>query len=463
MALELNDTICALATPPGHAALGIIRLSGPDAFRIADTLFRGKHSLSDSLSHTVQYGMLSHGNQNIDEVMAAVFRKPRSFTTEDSVEFSCHGSPFILGQVLRALCAAGARPAGPGEFSLRAFLHGRIDLSQAEAVADLIAADSAAARDLALNQLRGGVSGRIAELRSQLIDFAALVELELDFSEEDVEFVKRPELQRLVGEIRQVVADLSGSFRLGNAIKSGVSTVIAGRPNAGKSTLLNAILQEDRALVSDVPGTTRDTIEEIWQLDGISFRLIDTAGIREASDTIERMGVERTMEKIRSSALLLYVFDVIQSSPEQLSADLAALQRPGLELFVLGNKSDLDVGGRARECFATLDQSSGRPIFWISAAHASGLQELSQAMLQSVIRENQPRDQVIISNLRHYEALRAADSALADVLMALEEGRSGELMALDIRRALDALGLISGQVTPDDILGSVFGRFCIGK
>ncbi len=460
---NLSDTICALATPTGVGGLGVIRLSGPEAIAVADRVFKARVPLSQVLSHTISYGTVHDLSHAIDEAMATVFHAPRSFTTEDTVEFSCHGSPFILGEVLRVLCAAGARPATPGEFTLRAFLHGRLDLTQAEAVADLIAADSAAAHQLALGQLRGGISTRISDLRTQLIDFAALVELELDFVEEDVEFADRAKLLQLVAEIRREVSGLMASFRLGNALRNGVPTVIAGRPNAGKSTLLNAWLQEERAIVSEIPGTTRDTIEEVLHLDGIAFRLIDTAGIREATDTIERMGVDRTYEKIRESTLLIYVFDAMTTEPKALEADLLPLLRPGLAVFKVGNKIDLDIDGSRRRLFAHL------PVHWLSAAHphsalpGQGLSALSDALVASVLQEPVQPGQAVLSNLRHYEALRFADAALGDVHEGLTDQRSGELVALDIRRVLEALGQITGEVSNDELLGSIFGRFCIGK
>lgn len=455
---DLNDTICAPATAPGIAALSVIRLSGPEAFSIGDRVFQSaKIALSQAESHTVHYGFVVDGEQVIDEVVATVFRAPRSFTTEDTVEFSCHGSPFITGEVLRVLQQAGARPAGPGEFTLRAFLHGRLDLAQAEAVADLIAADSEAAHRLAVRQLRGGISQRIAALRTQLVDFAALVELELDFVEEDVEFADRDRLRGLVLEIREVVQQLIRSFRLGNALRSGIPTVIAGRPNAGKSTLLNAWLQDDRAIVSDIPGTTRDTIEEVLHLGGVAFRLIDTAGIREATDTVERLGVERTLEKIRQSALLIYLFDLMTTSPDAVAHDLAALQQDGLTIFCVGNKTDLDTDGLRRAQF------EGHMIYWMSAAQGEGLRALEEALQAGIQRPDRTPGQEILSNQRHYDALSRADLALQAVLEGLSDQRSGELVALDIRSALEALGEITGEVTSDEVLGSIFGRFCIGK
>ena len=316
------DTIIALATPPGIGAIGIIRLSGPDAFRVADAVFRGK-PLSEQATHTIHFGTIrAEDGRVLDEVLASVFRGPRSYTGEDVVEFSCHGSSFILQEVMAWLLRRGARLAKPGEFTQRAFLNGRMDLSQAEAVADLIASESASAHAIAMQQMRGGFSSEIRALRQELIDFAALIELELDFGEEDVTFADRDDLRALIRRILALMDGLLDSFQLGNVIRQGITTVIAGRPNAGKSTLLNALLNEERAIVSDIAGTTRDTIEESLHISGVQFRIIDTAGIREAQDAIEAIGVAKTLEKVRQSALLIYVFDVIRCQPEEVQADV---------------------------------------------------------------------------------------------------------------------------------------------
>ena len=452
----LKDTIVAPATPPGVGALGVIRVSGTLALAIVDKVFRGDQ-LSKASSHTVHYGHIHDPDSEkvIDEVMATVLRAPKSFTTEDTVEISCHGSPVIVRDIMSLLVRQGARPAEPGEFTLRAFLRGRIDLAQAEAVADLIESESSAARETALNQLRGGVSKRIAELRQQLIDFAALVELELDFSEEDVEFADRERLVGLVNDLRSEIQRLIYSFKLGDALKQGVATVIAGRPNAGKSTLLNALLQEERAIVSSIPGTTRDTIEEVLHIDGVGFRLIDTAGIREATDAIEQVGVERTHAKIRESALMVYVFDLTSTSPEDLQEELAALD-DSVPRILLGNKID-EAPEKARRAFALM-----RPI-WISAKTGEGVEELRKILLDTALGDEVKTDDTVVSNLRHYEALLRADQALADVLAGIQDTRSGEMVALDIRQSLDALGSITGEVTGEDVLDSIFSRFCIGK
>lgn len=340
-ALDLQDTIVALATPPGVGAIGVIRLSGRKAIEIVDGVFPGKE-LNAQASHTVHFGTIRQDNDRIiDEVLVTLFVAPRSYTGENVVEVSCHGSNFIIQELIRLFIQKGARLAQPGEFTLRAFLNGRMDLSQAEAVADLIASDSARSHDLALQQMRGGISQEIADLRQQLIDFASLIELELDFAEEDVEFANRDELRKLVEKIQRLIRQLLDSFRLGNAIKQGVITVIAGRPNAGKSTLLNALLNEERAIVSEIAGTTRDTIEEILNIDGILFRIVDTAGIRDAQDQIEAIGVEKTLEKVRQSSLLVYVYDVTVMSEVEVARDLEKLKKENMAVIVVGNKVDL--------------------------------------------------------------------------------------------------------------------------
>src|SRR4051812_6149135 len=335
-----EDTIVALATPTGTGAIGIIRLSGPDAIKIAANVFNGK-DLTKQASHTIHFGNIVDGDIILDEVLVSLFVAPRSYTRENVVEISCHGSAFIIESIIKLLIKKGARSAKAGEFTLRAFLNGQMDLSQAEAVADLIASNSKASQQVALQQLRGGFSNQLQQLRDQLVQFASLIELELDFAEEDVEFANRDQLKKLTHDITRIIGSLIQSFELGNAIKNGVNTVIAGRPNAGKSTLLNALLNEERAIVSHIPGTTRDTIEEVLNIQGINFRLIDTAGIREATDAIEQIGVQRTMEKISQSALLLYVFDAEQITIADLNSDLESLQKPGVTMLVIANKSDL--------------------------------------------------------------------------------------------------------------------------
>lgn len=460
---DLNDTIVALATPPGTGALGVIRLSGKQAISIVDQCFPGK-DLAQQNSHTAHFGTIrNEEGQVLDEVVATLFKVPQSYTRENVVEVSCHGSPYIIQQLLQLFIRSGARLAQPGEFTLRAFLNGRMDLSQAEAVADLIASTSESAHEVALRQLRGGFSDEIKKLRQQLIDFASLIELELDFGEEDVEFANREDLLALVQKIKNLIQALLQSFNLGNAIKNGVNTVIAGRPNAGKSTLLNALLQEERAIVSDIAGTTRDTIEEVLNIDGIAFRLIDTAGIRDAQDQIEAIGVEKTMEKIQQSAVLVYVFDIIKSSPAQVKADLLQLVQPNTHLLAVANKMDLNPYTKA-EHYAI----EGSPVTLdnfipISAVNQMNLPYLQERLYQTVVDHQLNLESPIVTNARHYEALQQAQENLTAVTDGLAQGISGDLIAMDIRRALHFLGEITGEVSVDDLLGNIFGKFCIGK
>ncbi|MEM1323401.1 MAG: tRNA uridine-5-carboxymethylaminomethyl(34) synthesis GTPase MnmE [Bacteroidota bacterium] len=458
---NLADTIVALATPPGTGALGIIRLSGPEALHIANASFKGK-DLSQQASHTIHYGnILSPDGRLIDEVLISLFIAPRSYTRENVVEVSCHGSPYIQQQLIQLYVEAGARLAQPGEFTLRAFLNGQLDLSQAEAVADLIASTSESAHALALQQLRGGYSDEIQQLRQQLIDFASLIELELDFSEEDVEFANREELKTLVQKIQGLLKALIDSFQLGNAIKNGVSTVIAGRPNAGKSTLLNALLNEERAIVSDIAGTTRDTIEEVLNIQGLPFRLIDTAGLRDAQDQIEAVGVARTLEKIKSSALLVYVFDVVQTQPEEVREDLKSLAAEGVPLLVVANKMDLNPYTKY-EHYAN-EWLQPEQFVPVSAANNMNIEYLKEKLYQLVIDQKVNLESTVVSNARHYEALTKAHESLGDVLRGMADGVTSDFVAMDIRRALAYLGEITGEVSTDDLLGNIFGKFCIGK
>jgi len=456
-----KNIIVALSTPPGVGALGVIRLSGIEAITLVDNIFSTK-DLTKQKANTLHFGKIKDGAQTLDEVVVSLFRAPASYTGEDTVEISCHGSPFILQKVLELCIRKGATMAQPGEFTMRAFMNGKMDLSQAEAVADLIASSTEASHEMALYQLRGGYSKRIEELRQRLIKFASLVELELDFGEEDVEFADRAKLKELVENIQKTVTELISGFRLGNVIKTGVSTVIAGRPNAGKSTLLNVLLNEERAIVSEIAGTTRDTIEEVINIKGIPFRLIDTAGIREATDKIESIGVEKTMEKIQSSSAVVYVYDVSRISFKTLGEDIEALDFGEAPVLILANKTDL-LSSLEVHTLSTLGVDKYGSNFQLIQAKNNHNIGAVREQLYQLIQSGTALSHTAVSNARHYAALNRAQKDLDTVLNGLSSGLSGDLMALDIRGALDALGEITGQVTTDDLLDSIFRDFCIGK
>lgn len=453
-----NDTIVAIATAQGLGAIGVIRLSGNEAITICNKVFKGKN-LTQQDTHTIHFGKIVNGNQVIDEVLVSIFKAPSSYTKENVVEISCHGSPYIHQQIIQLLIQKGARQAQAGEFTLRAFLNGRFDLSQAEAVADIIASDSASSHKIAMQQMRGGFSNKIKQLREQLINFASLIELELDFGEEDVAFANREDLQKLVSDLNLHIVSLIDSFKLGNVIKQGVNTVIAGRPNAGKSTLLNTLLQEERAIVSEIPGTTRDVIEEVLNIQGFNFRLIDTAGIREATDTIERIGIERTMQKIEQSAILMFLFDVNTATPSAIVDDLEMLQQYEMPVLLVANKIDIMGEEAAKKMFNHFEN-----IIFISSRQQIHIDALKDNLLNNVLHQKIDLNGAIVSNTRHYEALKEAHDALQDVMSGLIINTTGDFLALDIRRALRALGNITGDIEVDrDILGTIFGKFCIGK
>jgi tRNA modification GTPase len=460
-----NHTIVALATPQGVGAIGVIRLSGSEAIQISNRVFKGKN-LEQQASHTIHYGHVVNGEKIIDEVMISIFRAPKSFTTENVVEISCHGSPFIAEQIIQLLLQNGARSAKPGEFTLRAFMNGRIDLSQAEAVADLIASDSSASLDLALKQMRGGFANDIKILRTELLNFASLIELELDFGEEDVEFADRKKLMELIAAIQSKLNPLIESFKLGNVIKNGVNTVIAGKPNAGKSTLLNALLNEERAIVSEIPGTTRDTIEEVLNINGIQFRFIDTAGIRTTEDVIEKLGVAKTMEKLKQSSVYIYLFDVNITTPAELIKDIHELELLGFSGIVVGNKVD-KAHWQATAPFYKVIEESGKNfphLLFISSRTQYNIPLLKEKLYDLVFQSPMVNGQSsIVTNARHYEALLKANAALYEVKAGIDNQNTNDLVALDIKRALEYLGEISGEVTNDEILGNIFSKFCIGK
>lgn len=447
-----KDTIVAISTPVGVGALGIIRLSGPRAVDIVDGVF--SKDISEASGYSVHFGRIMQEEVVLDEVLATVFRGPRSFTREDACEVSFHGSPYILREALSLFLSHGARLAEPGEFTQRAFLNGALDLAQAEAVADLIASTSARAHRMAVEQLRGGVSDEIKKLRGELLDFTSLLELELDFSEEDVEFADRGALLALVRKIKALATGLAETFRLGNAIKEGVPTVIMGRPNAGKSTLLNALLQENRAIVSAVAGTTRDVIEDRLVIEGIEFRLQDTAGIRATADEIEAEGVRRSEGLARKAAVVLYVFDPEEESEAAARDYVAGLDLDaGVRVVFAANKADLRG-----------NVALGADVVRLSALVGDGLSALRARMVAEVqaFGEGGTGD-VLISNVRHVEALRQAAGSLEDAESGLQMGLTQELVALDIRHAVHFLGEITGEITTDEVLGNIFGKFCIGK
>jgi len=457
-----GETICALSTAPGIGAIALIRLSGNEAESIFQKVF--SKDISSALSHQASHGWIMKDGQRLDEVVATIFRAPKSFTGETTVEIACHGSLFIQQKIIEGLLENGARMASPGEFTMRAYLNGKMDLSQAEAVGDLIASESAAAHKQALHQMRGGFSKEIADLRDRLIHFASLVELELDFAEEDVEFANRPQLISLVNEITNVVEGLRKSFSLGNAIKNGVPVAIIGEPNQGKSTLLNALLNEERAIVSDIAGTTRDTIEDSIAIDGIRFNFIDTAGIRDTTDTIEKMGIERAWEKARGASIILLLIDAVDTSRAELQQSLDALKQnvedTQTQLIILANKTDKPgySQGEMNARFEGLGQ-----IIAISAKNKTNIDILRDKLLERVKSGMANSGETIVTNARHFEALTKAAVALTDIRNGLDSGITGDFLAIDIRKTLYHLGEITGQISADDLLHSIFSRFCIGK
>ncbi|SDL62819.1 tRNA uridine-5-carboxymethylaminomethyl(34) synthesis GTPase MnmE [Chryseobacterium taihuense] len=481
-----QDTICALATANGIGAIGIIRVSGNQSIEIVNKVFQGKN-LEKADSHTVHYGFIVDDeiqdsrieirnsenfnqqptlNNPIDEVMVSVFRAPKTFTTENSVEISFHGSPHIAKKILEVLIKNGARMAKAGEFTMRAFLNGRIDLSQAESIADLIASENEASRKVALNQLKGGITNEISILRGDLLNFTSLIELELDFAEEDVEFADRTALKTLLKKTEEKLRSLIDSFQYGNAIKNGVDVAIIGKPNAGKSTLLNALLKEERAIVSDIAGTTRDTIEEVLHIKGTAFRFIDTAGIRETTDLIEEIGVKKAKEKIESAKILLYLYDETDSTPQEVINFIKEFYREDLKIILLHNKIDLQNGYFENE-FDNALKSALFPdyttqIIGISAKNKTGIEAL-KSELSEYIQNLETQENTIITNQRHYEALQRSLESVKKVEDAISGNISTELLAYELRYALEYLGEISGEFTNDEVLGNIFSKFCIGK
>ena len=448
-----NDTIAALATPQGTGAIGVIRISGDNAIGIVNILFPSK-DLSLQPSHTLHVGFLFFEGKRVDEVVLSLYKAPASYTGEDVVEISCHGSYFIQNNILSILAKLGARSAKPGEFTLRAFLHKKMNLSQAEAVADLIASNTEASRRTALQNMRSGFTQALKEIREELLSFSSLIELELDFAEEDVEFADRGRLMKLLDEAEEKVKQLLQSFVLGNVIKKGVSVAIIGKPNAGKSTLLNALLNEDRAIVSDIAGTTRDTIEETLNINGILFRLIDTAGIRdESNDVIESIGMQRSRDKMRSADVVLYLFDVNEISVEELQSSLHEINASGAKILVVGNKTDNDFDKNKFD----------KEVVFISALYQQNIELLKHKLYSSVINDTVAMPDVIVTNARHVDALEKVLESVQFIKEGFENRTPLDLITSDIRTCLHHIGEITGEVTNEDQLDYIFSKFCIGK
>ncbi len=463
-----NTTICAPATALG-GAIAVIRVSGPQCMEISEKIFFPLDKdikLADQKGFTIIFGDIRYDTELVDEVLLSIFRSPRSYTGEDSVEISCHASPYIVSRILEVLIMSGAISAKPGEFTQRAFLNGRIDLSQAEAVADVISSSTSSAHKVAMNQMRGGFSSEIAFLRAELLNFASLIELELDFGEEDVEFADRKELAAIILKVKNLTDSLSGSFRLGNAVKNGIPVVIVGKPNSGKSTLLNALLMEDRAIVSEIPGTTRDTVEDTIVIDGIEYRFIDTAGLRDTSDVIESMGIQKTRDKIMQASVILLT-DELYDEPAAVNVRIASVREmirgTGKKLFVLLNKTDLGKPEMIPAIKEKLDIEKDDVLLFISARKKTGLDELRVALRELVENERASYGDVIVTNIRHFEALSHVSESLGRVLAGLQDNIPEDLIAIDIRQAIHFLGEITGEITSDEILGNIFKNFCIGK
>ncbi len=453
---NIQDTIVALATAQGVGAIAVIRLSGDNAIDITNQVFKGK-DLTKVDSHTIHFGTIRDENDHIvDEVLISIFKGPNSFTKENVIEISTHGSPYIVQRVIKLLLSKGARLAKAGEFTQRAFLNGQFDLAQAEAVADLISSDSEASHSAAINQMRGGFSKEIKALREKLIHFASMIELELDFGEEDVEFANRSDLKDLINNLLNVINPLLQSFDFGNAIKEGIPTVIAGKPNAGKSTLLNQLLNEEKAIVSPIAGTTRDVIEDEMILEGIKFRFIDTAGLRQTEDVVEAIGVERTKEKISQSSLIIYLFDVNTTSFEELATEINEIKAEEKPYIIVGNKIDQNSD---LSTFQAIEEN----ILFISAATSENLSDFKTAILKAVNADNFKTGDTVVTNLRHYESLMHTKNSLLDVINGLDNGVTGDFLAMDIRQSLHYLGEITGTISTEDLLDNIFSKFCIGK
>lgn len=454
-----TDTIVALSSPTGTGAIGLVRVSGDAAIEIVNTIFPGK-CLMRAPANSVIYGKVMDNDEVIDEVILSLFKAPHSFTGEDTIEISCHGSPYIIRKLIDLIIEKGARAAKPGEFTLKAFLNGKMDLSQAEAVADLIASETAASHKIAIQQLRGGFSHELKHMRDELITFASLLELELDFSEEDVEFANRAQLQKILQKLHAALTELIKSYELGNVLKKGIPVAIVGKPNSGKSTLLNQLLREDRAIVSPIPGTTRDTIEEQLNIDGMPFRFIDTAGLRETDDAIESIGVDRAREKMKQASIVIFLFDPLDYQASSLKAELDAIEEaiPGVNVLPVGNKADQHETDALNRKF-----SAFKDLVFISARDNQNIDVLKMQLLRMVDTEKLNSGELIINNARHMEALQKTRTAVEATQSLMLQSGNSELLAFEIKQALYYLGEITGEVTTDDLLDSIFSKFCIGK
>ena len=454
-----QETIIALATPTGLGAISVIRISGLNAISITEKLFKskGNKKLSNQNSHTVHLGHLIKNNHELDEVLVTIFKGPHSYTGENTVEISCHGSTYIQQEIIDLFIENGIRVANPGEFTLRAFINGKMDLNQAEAVADLIASENEGSHKLAMEQMKNGFSNDLKKLRAELLHFSSMIELELDFSQEDVEFAERSEFKKLTVRIQNELEKLIDSFKSGNVLKNGISVAIAGKPNAGKSSLLNTLLNEDKAIVSDIPGTTRDSIEDSLVIDGINFRFTDTAGLRETKDIIESKGIEKTKEKINNARVLIYLFDSNDTTFSEISSDLKSFKRKDLSVLLVRNK--IDIKNTNQKLITDLKKFE---LIEISANNLESVSLLKKRLVNEINILN-PYTDTVISNSRHYEALMKALKAIEEVNVGLKSDISGDLLSVDIRKSIEHLAEITGEITNDDVLGNIFANFCIGK
>jgi len=462
--MDFKDDIVAISTPSGMGAISIIRVTGDNALKKVEPFFKSKKGtkLSNIKSHSLLYGDFVNNHEIIDEVVLSYYAKDKSFTGQETIEISCHGSTYIQKTIIEKLLENKIRLAKPGEFTMRAFLNGKFDLTQAEAVSDLIYSDSASMHKIALNQMRGGFQNDLKSLREELLHFTSMIELELDFSEEDVEFANKKELVALIERVKLKIQDLKNSFKYGNAIKNGVPVAIAGKPNSGKSSLLNLLLNEDKAIVSDIPGTTRDAIEDTLILDGIKFRFVDTAGLRNTDDEIEAKGIEITKSKISKASVLIYLFDINNSSESEILEDLSEFNRDDLSIILVRNKIDLKNESTIKvESILKKCDSKITEVLEISAIQKKYVDVIKEKLLD--INKLLKSEQTIITNLRHFDSLSNAESSLVEIEKGIQNGLSGDLLSIDLRRAIESIGEITGQITNDEMLGNIFSNFCIGK